>query len=277
MIKLDIPDPSDKCIVADWIELNIAIEKTAIPKAAVISKLESSLGDESGDAFISSVWDELELRMLLYGDHPPFVVVGLEVVPNLIWEENPEYLMCIILSLVGNPVNPTPTGKLFERLSKEAAKNYISGSALVFGHPSRLTVAELCKHTFEKLKSELPQNYNDRGVDVIAWKPFADGRGNQIIILMQCAGGKNWTKKTGDVVMRAWKEKYITFGCTPVRGFSTVVIISKSEEFEEISFETDLLLDRTRIYRNTKNYELEFNLRLEIQEWCNYRLQEILN
>jgi hypothetical protein len=56
-----------------------------------------------------------------------------------------------------------------------------------------------------------------------------------------------------------------------------VVIISKSEEFEEISFETDLLLDRTRIYRNTKNYELEFNLRLEIQEWCNYRLQEILN
>ncbi len=277
MIAFDIPDATDIGTVADWIELNVAVEKQPLSKAALTSKVESSTGDDPGDAFISSVWDELEYRMQLYGSHPPFIVEALEVTPNITWEGNPEYLMCIILSLTGNPQNPVATGKLFERVSKEAAKNYLCGKALVFGHPANLTISEVCSTICEKFKSELPANYNDRGLDVIAWKPFDDKRGNQVIVLMQCAGGANWTSKTGDVVLRAWSEKYITFGCKPVRGFSTVVIVSNSEQFEEISFETDLLFDRTRIYRNTQSFSLEDGLRNEVLLWCNGRLQEILN
>ena len=185
--------------------------------------------------------------------------------------------MCLILSLTGNPSNPTPTGKLFERISKEAIKNYLNGEAIVFGHPARFTIAELSNLTNEIFKSELPANYNDRGVDVVAWKPFNDKRGNQVIILMQCAGGFNWISKTGDVVLRAWTEKYMTFGSKPVRGFSTVVVIADKVRFEEISFETDLLFDRPRIYRNTVDAELEATLRPAILTWCNERIAEILN
>lgn len=277
MINFDIPDASDIGNVADWIELSVAYSQESISKSEVSSKIEGALADEPSDAFISSVWDELDLRMQLYGEYPPFICDSMEVIPNLVWEENPEYLMCLILSLTGNPSNPTPTGKLFEKISMEAVKNYLNGKAIVFGHPSPFTILQLSQLTKEKFKSELPANYNDRGLDVIAWKPFNDNRGNQVIVLMQCAGGHNWTSKTGDVVLRAWKEKYMTFGCTPVRGFSTVVVISDSDRFEEISFEADLLFDRPRIYCNTINFALEGTLRPDILNWCNDRIAEILN
>lgn len=277
MITLDIPDPSDEKCVADWIELSVALDREPISKAAIINKISGASGDEPSDAFISFLWDELDYRMVLYGDSPPFVVQGMEIVPNLQWEDSPEYIMCLILSLTGNPSNPTPTGKLFERISMEAAKNYLNGCAIVFGHPDPHTVANVCVMTHEGFKTELPAVYNDRGVDVIAWKPFNDKRGNQIIVLMQCAGGHNWTTKTGDVVARAWTEKYMTFGCYPVRGFSTAVIISNKEQFEEVSFEAHLLFDRTRIYQNVVNKAFEGNLKTEIKSWCDTRILELLN
>ncbi len=277
MIDLDIPDPTNVEIVADWIELSVAWEQEPVSKAAIGHKIEMASGDEPSDAFLSNVWDLLDYRMLLYGEHPPFIVNGQEVTPNLIWEECPEYVMCLILSLTGNPVNPTPTGKLFERVSREAVKQYINGEAIIFGHPTQYTINQICGLTNEGFKRELPANYNDRGVDVIAWKPFGDQRGNQVIILMQCAGGHNWVLKTGDVATRAWREKYITFGCTPLKGFSTAVVISNSEVFEEISLEADLLFDRTRIYRNIVDRPLEGTLSNEVKVWCDTRIAEILN
>lgn len=277
MVDLDIPNSSDEATVADWIELSVAFEAQPVSKTGVSQMIEMSAGDEPSDAFISSVWDELENRTLLYGAHPPFIVQGMEVLPNITWQDNPEYLMCLILSLTGNPSNPTPTGKLFERISMEAVKNYLNGEAIVFGHPAPYTVTGICNLTNEGFKSELPANYNDRGVDVIAWKPFNDQRGNQLLVLMQCAGGHNWITKTGNVVARAWKEKYMTFGCSPVRGFSTAVIISNREVFEEVSFETDLLFDRPRIYKNIVDRQMQSNLRDEIREWCDARILEILN
>ncbi len=274
MITFEMSDPFDVEAVADWIELNVALTKVPVSKAAISSKIEGSVGEEPGEVFMSSVWDELDTRSSLYGQHPPFIVIGVEVVPNIDWEQYPEYVMCLILSLVGNSINPTPTGKLFERVSMEAAKNYLNGEAIVFGHPARYSIADICRETFEKFKSELPATYNDRGVDVIAWKPFHDKRSNQIIVLMQCAGGLNWIQKTGDVVARAWMEKYITFGSPPTRGFSTVVVVSNPEQFEEVSFETDLLFDRPRIYQNTIGKELTADLRTEVRTWCDQRIRE---
>jgi hypothetical protein len=276
MLALDIPDPSDEQSVADWVELCVSYEGTALVKAALSHKVEMAIGKEPGDDFISSVWDELETRMNLYGEHPPYIVYAQEVTPNLNWKESPEYVMCLVLSLIGNPIDPTPTGKLFERISREAVKNYLNGEAIVTGHPAQYSIVDVCALMREGFKSELPQGYKDRGVDVIAWKPVDNVRGNQIVILMQCAGGHNWISKTGDVVERAWTEKYITFGAYPVRGFSTAVIVPH-KKFEEVSFETNLLFDRARIYKYIINTPLEGTLRQEVLGWCNNIFTEILD
>lgn len=277
MFSTDIVDSNSISGVADWVELVVALNKQPMAKAEVSSKIEGAIGDEPSDSFLSDVWDELDTRMNYYGVHPPFIVEPLDIVPNIDWEENPEYPMCLILALTGNPSNPTPTGKLFERICREAIKNYLNGEAIVFGFPSPHTVQSICDLTYEIFKRNLPANFKDRGLDVLGWKPFGDKRGNQVIILMQCAGGLNWYTKTGDIVQRAWTEKYMTFGCTPVRGFSTAIAITDTEMFEEVSFETDLLFDRPRIINNVLSFELEGNLRTEILDWCKNRIQEISN
>ena len=180
MINFDIPDATNISCVADWIEFLIAYEHTSISKSAVASKIEGAMGEEPNDTFLTSLWDELEVRMILYGDQPPFICNKMEVISNINWTANPEYLMCLILALTGNSFDPTPSGKLFERISMEAAKHYINGSAIIFGHPKLLSILEICRLTNERFKSELPSNYKDRGLDVVAWKPFDDNRGNQI-------------------------------------------------------------------------------------------------
>lgn len=265
MLNIEIPDASDVGLVADWIELNVVYTQSPLSKATLSSLLEGALGSEPSEAFLSSVWDELALRIGLYGDNAPIGIEPLIVLPNISENARPEYVMCLILSLVGNSSNPTPTGKLFERVVREAVQNYINGNAIVFGHPDKLTIQEVCQLTNERFRQELPARYKDRGLDIIAWRPFNDERGNQVVILMQCAGGKNWTSKTGDIVLRSWEDK-IAFGCTPTRGFATVVTISNQERFEEVSFEAGLLFDRPRIYRSTTNLNEE--LREELRKWC---------
>ncbi len=277
MFRFAIPDGSSKDVVADWTELCVAYTQEGVSKVALAATIESSTGDEPSEDFINTAWRELSDRETLYGKNAPFKVQRLEILPKVNWEQYPGYLTCVILSLIGDPENPTGGAKLFERLSNEAVKNYIEGNGIVYGHPAKLSIREITELINEKFKSELPQNYKDRGVDIIAWKPFHDQRGNQIIVLMQCAGGKNWLSKTGDVVMRAWVEEYIGFHCSPVRGFSTAVVVSDPERFFDISLEADLFLDRTRLHRYTSAFDIKDELKDALRDWCNQKLNDMLN
>ena len=161
-------------------------------------------------------------------------------------------------------------------ICNEALKSYLDGETLIFGYPGTLTVQRLCDTIKEKFKCELPAASNDRGVDVVGWKPL-DRRGNQIIVFMQCAGGKNWRSKTRDVIMRPWTQKYVGFHVEPTRAFATPIILSDPEDFEEVSLEGDLLFDRPRIYNHTFGLMPSNALVIEISDWCRERLTELLN
>jgi len=275
IIEYDIPNGNSIETVSDWVELSVTLTGDEISKTEVAAAIRSSLGDEPSGAFISDVWAELKRRLELYGSRPPYEVNELEVLPLTSFAANPAYVFCLVLSLEGNPVQPTVTGKLFERLCNEALKSYLGGETLTFGYPGTITVQHLCQLTGEQFKRELPAAANDRGLDVVGWKPL-DSRGNQIIVFMQCAGGKNWRSKTTDVVMRAWTEKYVGFHVKPTRAFATPISITNLDVFEEVSFETDLLFDRPRIYNNTVTLVPTASLAVEISDWCQERLADLL-
>lgn len=275
IIEYDIPNGNSIETVTDWVELCITLTVDDISKTEVAAAIRSSTGDEPSNAFISDVWAELRRRLELYGSRPPYTVTDLQVLPLTSFEANPCYVFCLVLSLEGNPVQPTVTGKLFERLCNEALKSYLDGETLTFGYPGTVTVQHLCQLTGERFKQELPAAANDKGLDVVGWKPL-DRRGNQIIIFMQCAGGKNWRSKTGDVVMRAWAEEYVGFHAKPTRAFSTPIVISNLDEFKQVSWETDLLFDRPRIYNHTHALMSSDDLVCEISDWCKNRLPDLL-
>ncbi len=133
---------------------------------------------------------------------------------------------------------------------------------------------ELAIELNEKFVSEIPPSRNDRDLDIVAWKPFGDNRSSQIIILIQCAAGHNWPKKRKDLNLKAWMT-YIHFSCTPIRGFSLPIILSDSRDLHEKSMDAGLILDRSRIYRNSITGNPSDGLREELKTWCLSRLDEI--
>lgn len=236
--------------------------------------------DELDEQFVDDVWTELKRRRHLYGENPPFYFDSdsEDIESSVDSCSNPAYIMCLILSMFGNPNDPAATsdatGKLFEELSAYAVKNYLNGESVIYGHQPQCTLREIAKRMNEQFWDEPPPNYKDRGVDVISWKSFGDGRPSQIVILSQCAAGHDWKDKLNDVPYRRWCA-YIHWACFPLTGFVLPIIAPADEtEFLESSGVCGLLIDRARIYRNTLSTEFQGDLRERIKNWCEQKLDE---
>jgi len=210
MFKFSIPDAGSKDSIADWAELFVALSQEELSKSELGSYIEESAGEEPHEAFVDSVWQELEYREYLYGTQPPFKVAEREVKSAINWNNYPEYMTCLIFSLVGNSEDSAKSGKLFERITSEAMKNYLQGGAAVFGHPRNIRLRDMCGAIGEKFNCDPPRYRKDRKLDVLAWKPFGDCRASQIVILMQCAAGHNWRSKLPELSIDAWR-RYIHF------------------------------------------------------------------
>ena len=268
MIPFGIPDPSSESKIADWVEFYVTFPEEPISKSELRSHIEASKGSEIEEDFLDSVWMEMKRREQLYGTNPPFETQDEIIESKIRWEDKPEYMTCLILSIFGNNYKPTYTGKLFERITNEAIRNFVKGESLIYGYPGTPCLEDVAILLCERFISNPPYNVKDRGLDIISWKPFGDKRSNQIVILIQCAAGNNWRSKTGKLPIEAWRQ-YIHWACNPITGFSMPRIISK-EDFHEISLDCHcgLLLDRARIYRNTASFTFHADLRDELEAWC---------
>ena len=247
-----IPDPSSLTVVADWIELYVATTGEMVSKAKLSSLLESSSGEEPRESFISDVWRELTSRKKLYKS-APFSIDRLAIEPTE--DQNPEttYIACLLIALYGPIDSSVNVAKLFERLSCLAIKQYLSGEGIVFGWPVdadeetsiRERVIKVASRLNERYAEPPREKYKDRGVDVIAWKPFSEPRNSQVVVLLQCASGKDWRSKTRDLPLRSW-EQYIHWSNNPIKAFAVPCVIS-SYDWHDVSKEAGILFDRIRI------------------------------
>ena len=270
MIQFTISDPDSIEYVADWIELYITLNDESISKSSLTSYLAQEKGEDPESSFIDDVWLELEYRQQLYGSTPPFEINSHSIKPKIKSDESPEYVMCLLLSILGNSEDTTNTGKLFERLSGETIKNYTQGNIIIYGFPSKQTVEEIAKSTKERFNFSPTSNFKDRGLDIIAWRSFEDGRCGQIVILFQCASGNNWRSKLLGLPIEAWNN-YIAWGSKPLKGFTLPKIIKK-DLFSECSYEAGVILDRTRMYKYFA--PLDSTLKTEIKVWCDTKISE---
>lgn len=283
---LEIPDTSSVGAVADWVELRMARGAGAVSKADITSVIEGFAGEGPSEAFISSVWRELEYRQGMY--MCSFFEVGdLAVEAKRDSESNPEYLVCLILSLFGVPGHTKLPAKIFERMACEAVKRYLSGNAVVFGWPpegerenTQGGEESIIKQRTKKLASDLnekfcespPSRFNDRGLDVVGWIPFRERRSGQSVILLQCAAGHGWKSKL-PVPIDAWCQ-YIHWGCNPIRGFAVPCVVTR-RDWHEKSKDKGMIFDRVRIMNLLSGGIDDSELREEINAWANARLAEL--
>jgi hypothetical protein len=87
----------------------------------------------------------------------------------------------------------------------------------------------------------------DGGVDVVAWKHFADQRTGFLVVLGQVTAEDDWRSKFGDVLLKKW-HGWIDFGADPITVLAVPFAISTEwERWDELRRATSLLLDRLRI------------------------------
>jgi hypothetical protein len=281
----ELPDAETAQSVADWIELELAAGELSFSKTKVSSIIESETGSEPGEAFLSDIWRHLEERQSRYSERF-FRCDGDLVVRLLNQAPPPEYTACLLFSLYGVSEEHRTDPKIFERLSAEAIKNYLQGKAFVFGWPVLADVqADIARRVKdvsgaarEKFVEAPAARYKDRGVDVIAWKPFVEHsagehRSNQLVILVQCAAGADWRKKTGQLPYKSWIQ-YVHWACDPLQGFAVPRVIP-TELWHDVSRESGgILFDRIRIVNLLSTGVSQEKLRVELDAWVTREFEE---
>ncbi len=268
--------------IADWIELYIILNRTTLCKADVGQKVEADSGHELSSADLDDVWIELTRRMRLYGVNPPFILGPRTITPSRNGLGNSPYLMFLLLSYAGNSnenykghkvLTSTDGGRIFEEICALAIKKYMGGMIEVHGRRfkgKKLNVIAPIMN--EKIGNGYSTLNNDGGVDLIAWKPFGDARPSQICVLFQCAAGKDYADKFGDIVLDLWCD-YLKWAAFPLRGFTTASVFENDQaEFIRTSRQAGVLLDRPRLYANLIGVGIGQKLRREILSWCNKKI-----
>ncbi len=278
MIELQSID--DVSIISDWAELNVVYYNTSLSKSKLISLLEDNGFEEDsdyrGDELFDSILQELEKRKFLYGNNPPYSIVNGVILPLINWGDYPEYLLCLIFSYFGaaNAANGT---SLFEQISNIALKSYLNGDTITLGFPNAGNLPGQLDHVASALNEDRaaknpPVQAKDRGVDVIGWNSFGDNRRGQVIILMQCAAGRNWNLKK-QIMLDVWAQ-YINWNYYTTIPSLAITEILSSKKWADAVETYGVLFDRARIYRNLykPNTAIDLRLREDIIQWCDNKL-----
>ena len=278
---LSLPDPTSHSLVADWVELAASVDDMPISRSVVARAVEASAGKAPDESFISDVWSDLRSRHRLYNP-ARFTIDDATVTPVNNPRSRAEYLTCLLLSLYG--VHDNAPAKLFERLTCAAVTKLLPARALVFGWPcakgrgkrpgeqtllGRL-IRDFAREAHERYVEQPSSRYKDRGVDVICWVPFPDGRSSQIVLLLQCAAGHNWANKHS-VPLGAWIQ-YIHWACDPVIGFSVPCVIADGI-WHDTARDKGILLDRIRIVNSVADGVSDTSLAAGLNAWANAQLK----
>lgn len=282
MIQLPNPDSIQR--VADWIELNVSLSAERFSKTQVSSAIENLTGAEPRESFITDIWRELDHRHRQYRE-PTFEVGERTIEPRAEVEASVEYLTCLILSLFGVRGTTRVPGKLFERIASRAVKGYLSGKATVFGWPAppdaeegddesqiKRKIRKVAEDLGERFAEAPPARFNDRGVDVIGWIPFLEGRSSQIVLLLQCYAGQDWKQKI-QVPLASWCQ-YIHWSFNPIAGFAVPRIISE-RDWHEGSTDKGLLFDRARIVNLLSRDTYDPALADELTAWVQVQIADL--
>jgi len=276
-MKLQIPD-SEVNVVADWAELYVLINDSALAKLELKNYIKVNLPELTEDAEIDSIVDSTFIELTyrkqnLYGAACHYDVVGDSVNPLIPLTDIPEAGLCLIFSLKGVVVQKGKNNgtKFFEQVSNIASKTLLGHSYLVgFPNNSNLNaqIKEACDNCFEEKGHANPKSADkDGGVDIIAWKSFSDNRPNKIVVLIQCGAGKHFNQKK-PINKDKWK-RWVHWAFDPITAMTTPKIIRNNDEWQELSDYYKLVIDRPRLIQFLHNSPYtDMALKKQIKQWC---------
>lgn len=181
---------------------------------------DEGVGGPDDDVFLDSITGELEDRAYALGESYPFEMDsdGRKLSLKAEMSEGAYiYLFCLILSnskqgeiLDGSwlPDITHKTRDLFQACATLAAAGEVNGSAISFGWPRPdnnppflIRLRDVYRlfgegHVVRAPRLGVSPSPKDEEIDIIAWRPTADGAAGTEYLLGQVASGENWEAKS---------------------------------------------------------------------------------
>lgn len=296
---------------ADWLELNALLrEEQSSSIHDLVREIRRSgstdaLGDLEEEEYSSDTgseesmrvavdaFSEIEDRLSACGARAyPFSVSEgyFEVMEH--WQSS-IYTVLLMLSFFGHDAGPKGLkgSKLFEEICAIAAKSYFGGlhthiGALVFGWPRKKglprrfdrAIAHLCRELGEggRFRPNYTEEYSqkkDDGLDIVVWRNFEDNKQGKIVGFGQCATGKQWDSKTGELNVREFCNQWMSV--QPVVKPTKMFFIPgrvEDRKWCEMCARGGILFDRCRIAYHANNI-IGPELRDDCTRWVKHVLE----
>jgi len=191
-------------------DVDVGIKKSSLLSEQVTNPA-SEINDEWQSKMID-IFEVLEERLCLYEDDYPFIIGHnhIQLKANLT-SRHKLYLSLLLASNLNNfsKVQNVITAE-FETFSKYLLEDFFPKiNVEEFGQNSSFkgntvdkieALSKILKiKTRPDYLNQIPKNANkEKGLDVVGWQQFNDEIANMLILLAQCACGKNWVDKISE-------------------------------------------------------------------------------
>lgn len=205
--------------IADWIETSVLVSSSGhFGRDRLDDLADTEIG--ASRMKVAMAIDTMAKRASVLGDSYPFVVSDMAVLRRKSRDAT-HYATLLFLtpgSVARQTVRASETaemGALLEAITEDALSNFWGpgGNALSFGYPSKHGRPEAFDQAVMWLASKIgleagrgyrPPRRKDGGVDVVAWRQFADRRPGFPVALAQCTIQAETFTKTTDIDLRLW-------------------------------------------------------------------------
>jgi hypothetical protein len=235
------------------------------------------------DKWNTRIWELFEIlreRENIYGNYYPFrIEVGKDriILKSNLTTIQKVYLGLLLASSLNNfPVLESEIEKEFEKISSLSLKEYLpSSNVKEFGKNTSYMGNTIAK--INQLSEELNLQKRDdeilklskyaaqeKGLDLLAYIPFKDKISSMIIILVQCACGKNWKGKLSET--EAYEVFLDFYKLKPIHSmFVPYALVNETKLFYESDKTSNkLFFERKRILENI--IDLDFFNKLSTKE-----------
>lgn len=262
--------------VGDWIEVTALTRGVAVGGDA-LHALGRSVDYSPADVALGLT--TMSRRAALLGEAYPFRVAagGTAALPGAADSPWTAMLLMSPESPVRTAIDLNEAAAHLERVTAEALKSlYGLGTSTVrFAWPSEdgrpAAFPDAIHWLAGKMRVPVGAAYRspyakDGGVDVVAWRPFPDGRSGFPVLLAQCTLEKNYRHKAGDVDVRVWSG-WLALDVDPATALAIPDVVAAGEEWNALAART-IVLDRLRLASLLTATELERPMLSPVTEWA---------
>jgi hypothetical protein len=240
--------------VADWIEVTALRRGTSLG-AQALQDLGNEVGFSAADVALGMT--TMRRRARLLGSAYPFMagagIAARQEAPERVWT-------ALLLMSADSPVRAsldiTAAAEHLERITAESVRTlYGPGTSSVrFGWPSEDGRPADFSQAVQWLAQRMgvptggayrPPHMKDGGVDVVAWRPFPDGRSGFPVLLAQCTLEKDFAHKAADIDLRLWSG-WLAMDVDPATALAIPDVVPAGEEWNRLAART-VVLDRIRL------------------------------